>query len=139
MVHPGSVVILPVTDRGDVILISNHRHSIGATLWELAAGTLEPPEPIEECAARELEEETGYVADQLDHLGSFYAAPGISTERMHAFLATGLRQTAQNLQPDEHIEVRAVSVSTLTEMIRAGEIEDAKSIASVYLWLLRQS
>jgi ADP-ribose pyrophosphatase len=132
--HPGSVVVLPLLPDGRLLLLHNHRHTLGRALWELPAGTLDPNEPIESCAARELEEETGYLAETLEPLLSFYAAPGSSDERMHAFVATGLRATAQRLDPTERIDVHAVSVERAFEMAREGAIEDAKSLVVLLAW-----
>ncbi|HEX6241737.1 MAG TPA: NUDIX hydrolase, partial [Polyangiales bacterium] len=105
VVHPGSVIILPLLADGRIVLIRNYRFSVERTLWELPAGTRDPDEPVEQCAARELEEETGYRALSLTPLLDFYPAPGISNERMHAFAASGLSQKAQRLDDTEQIEV----------------------------------
>ena len=129
VVHPGSVVILPLLDDGRIVMIRNQRFSVERTLWELPAGTRDPDEPVQECAARELEEETGYRAAKLVPLLSFYPAPGISNERMHAFVATGLTPVAQQLDPTEHIDVCPLGPAQITRMLEAGELEDAKSIA----------
>lgn len=139
IVHPGSVVLLPVTPDGDLVLIRNYRHAVGKTLWELPAGTMEPPEPADLCAARELEEEAGYVADRVELIGSFYAAPGSSTELMHAYLATGLTKTEQRLEQDEDIEVHVLTEQRVVDMIRSGEISDGKTVATLSLWKLQQS
>src|SRR5580704_18927946 len=73
ILHPGAVVILPVLDRDHVVLLRNHRFVIGETLWEAPAGTVEPGEPLQSCAERELAEETGYVAARWRCLGYLYA------------------------------------------------------------------
>src|SRR5687768_5614517 len=104
LVHPGSVVLLPLLDDGRVVLIKNERFSVGRTLWELPAGTREANEDPALCAARELEEETGYRAQTITPLFSFYPTPGVSDERMHAFVARGLVKTQQSLDPVERIE-----------------------------------
>jgi ADP-ribose pyrophosphatase len=129
VVHPGAVVILPLLDDGRIVMIRNQRFTVERTLWELPAGTRDPNEPVRECAARELEEETGYRAANLVPLLSFYTAPGVSNERMHAFVATGLTAVAQRLDATEQIEVFPLAPAEITRMLRAGEIEDAKSIA----------
>lgn len=129
VVHPGSVVILPLLDDGRIVMIRNQRFSVERALWELPAGTRDPDEPAFDCAARELEEETGYRAASLVPLLSFYPAPGSSNERMHAFVATGLSAAAQQLDATEQIEVCPLAPAEVTRMLEAGEIEDAKSIA----------
>ncbi len=133
VVHPGAVVILPLLDDGRVVLIRNHRFSIDETLWELCAGTLEPGEEPAATAARELIEETGYEARELEPLTTFYTSPGITTERMYAFRARGLRHVGQRLEATEQIEVEARPLAEVLEMIRRGEIRDGKTIATV-LW-----
>jgi ADP-ribose pyrophosphatase len=136
VVHPGAAVILPLLGDGRVVLIENQRVSVGRKLLELPAGTLEPEEAPEVCAARELEEETGYVAKTVRPLISFFASPGISTERMYAFVAEGLERTRQRLDPGELIEPVVLPFDVLLEKIRAGEVEDGKTIAVVLYYAL---
>jgi ADP-ribose pyrophosphatase len=134
VVHPGSVVILPLLDDGRIVLIRNARFSVNRTLWELPAGTRDPKEAVAQCAARELEEETGYRARELEELLAFYPAPGIADERMHAFVARGLEPTEQRLDATEQIEVHPTAATEVLRMIKSGEIEDAKTIATVLFW-----
>ena len=95
-VHPGAVVVLPFLPDGRIVLIRNKRYVIGQTLIELPAGTLERNEDPINCAGRELQEETGFVAGRLKPIGNFFTAPGILTEHMFAYaaydLARGLEQ-----------------------------------------------
>src|SRR5689334_3267953 len=86
--HGGSVVILPIDGDGNLLFVRQYRHAAGMDLLELPAGTRDGNEPFEECAAREIREETGMEARSLIHIGSFYLAPGYSTEYMGVFLAT---------------------------------------------------
>jgi ADP-ribose pyrophosphatase len=134
IVHPGSVILLPLLSDSRLLLIRNRRFTVGRTLWELPAGTLEHGERPEACAPRELEEETGHRAGVLQHLFDFYPAPGISDERMYAFVARDLVRTEQRLDPTEQIEVHERSVDDVLRMIREREIEDAKTIATVLYW-----
>ena len=90
IVHPGAVTILPLFANGRVLLIRNRRIAVGATLVELPAGTLDPGESPRATAERELIEETGYRAELFEWLCEFHTSPGILSERMHLFLATGL-------------------------------------------------
>ena len=129
VVHPGSVVILPLLADGRIVMIKNFRFSVERTLWELPAGTRDPHEPVLSCAARELEEETGYRAGSLVPLLEFYPAPGLSDERMHAFVATDLTPVAQKLDATEQIEVFPLAREEALDMLRSGAIEDAKSIS----------
>lgn len=134
IVHPGAVVILPLLDDGSVALIRNDRVAVGDTLWELPAGTLEPPEPPDECAARELTEETGYrvrSAASIVKLTEFYSSPGICTEKMFAYVARDIEHVGQELEATEQITVEPVSLDGAVDMIRRGEIRDGKSIATL--------
>lgn len=131
VVHPGSVVILPLLDDGRIVLIRNRRFTVERTLLELPAGTREPGEEPSLCAARELEEETGYAAGSLEPLLAFYPSPGTSDERMSVFVARGLSARAQQLDPSEQITVEPHTLSEALGLLRAGEIEDAKTIAAL--------
>ena len=133
--HPGAAVILPLLDDGRVILIRNVRHTVGKVLWELPAGTLEPGEAPEACAAREVEEETGYRAATITPLTAFYASPGILNERMFGFLATELEKTSQSLDSDEQIEVFPIPQWQVRDMLKDGHIEDAKTITLLLYWM----
>lgn len=131
VVHPGAVVILGLLDDGRVVMIKNVRFAVGQTLWELPAGTLEVGEDPAACAARELIEETGYEASEIEALCDFYSSPGICTERMYAFVARGLAHVGQDLDDTEQIEVCEVSMEDVERMILSGEIADGKTLATV--------
>lgn len=126
--HPGSVVIIPRLNDGRLCLIRNYRVAVDQTLIELPAGTLEAGEPPRECAFRELTEETGYRANRMDALTAFYAAPGILDEYMHLFLATELEAGEPAREPGEEIENLLVEPQEALQLIRQGEIKDAKTI-----------
>lgn len=116
-------------DSCRVVLIRNERHSVAETLWELPAGTIERGEDPAVCAARELEEETGFRASKVIPVGGFYASPGFSTEYLHAFVAVGLAPTQQSLDETEKIEVHPTAWSEAMGRVRSNEIRDAKSVA----------
>ncbi|CCW35199.1 ADP-ribose pyrophosphatase [Chthonomonas calidirosea] len=132
--HRGAVCIVPVKD-GHVLLVRQFRLPAGKVLLEAPAGTLESGEPIEEAAARELEEETGYRAGNLLFLGAFYVAPGYSSEKIHAFLATELAVGEAHADHDERLQLVLVPIEDLHQRILRGEIEDAKTIASFFMAL----
>jgi len=133
--HPGAVAVLPVLDDGRYVLIRNYRIAVDDTLWELCAGTLDAvgEQPIE-CAARELEEETGYRAGRIEPVGFFYTTPGLTDERMYAFAAFDLEPVGQSLEPGEEISVCLKGPDEVDEMIRSGVMVDAKSILTILLY-----
>ena len=134
ILHPGAVVILPLLGDGNVVLLRNHRFVIGETLWELPAGTVEPSEPLEECAKRELAEETGYSAETWTSLGYLYASPGVLDEKLHLFVAERLTPGVMRPEADEQLEPVVVPFAEAVRMCLTGEIKDAKTITALLLW-----
>jgi len=136
--HPGATAVIPFLDDNRIVLLKQYRHALKKYIWEIPAGTLDPKEEIISCAKRELIEETGYSAAQWHRLGEITPVPGYSDERIHIFLATELQPADQNLDEDEVIQVQAVDFLKALEMMGDGEIQDAKSIAGLFLasqWL----
>jgi ADP-ribose pyrophosphatase len=131
--HPGAVVILPVLDADRVVLLRNHRFVIGETLWECPAGTVEPNEPLLDCAKRELIEETGYTAERWTSLGYLYASPGVLDEKLHLFVAEGLTPGEMKPEADEQLHPEVVRLDKAVRMCLSGEIKDAKTITSLLL------
>lgn len=132
--HPGAVVILPVLDADRVVLLRNHRFVISETLWECPAGTVEPNEPLLDCAKRELIEETGYTAERWTSLGYLYASPGVLDEKLHLFIAEGLTPGAMRPEADEQLHPEVVRLDEAVRMCLSGEIKDAKTITSLLIW-----
>ena len=137
--HPGAVAVVPLlSDPGSpdpsILLLEQYRHATGGVIWEIPAGTLEPGEDPEACARRELLEETGASAEQMEHLTTIYTTPGFTDERIHLYLATGLTAGEPNHEGNEFIEVKPLPITQVLEMIRDGRIVDAKSIAAL-LWV----
>lgn len=141
VVHPGAVVILPLLSDSEVILIKNERFAVDETLWELPAGTLEPNETPLSTAYRELIEEIGYQAKEMNPLFSFFTTPGFCNEKIFAFAAKELRFVGQNLNADEKISLKILSWDKIIQMIREGTIHDGKTIAALlfYHQFYRQS
>jgi len=129
VIHPGAVVILPLLSDREVIMIRNERFIVDECLWELPAGTLEPEETPKDTAERELLEETGYKADRISPLCSFYTTPGFSNEKMYAFAAQGLCFVGQDLDDTENITTEALGWDKILKMIKEGAIHDGKTIA----------
>lgn len=133
--HPGAVVVVAVRDDGGLVLIRNFRISVEQRLLECCAGTLEAGEDPAVCAGRELIEETGYRAERIAPLGAgwFYTTPGLTDEKMYAFVATGLTHVGQDLEDDESIEVEIVAADRAIRMVESGEIRDGKTVAALLL------
>ncbi len=131
--HPGASAIVPILQDNRVLLLKQYRHAIGGYLWEIPAGTFDGQEAALACARRELTEETGHTAQSWDALGTITPLPGYSDERIHIFLARDLTPTVQKLDQDELLEVHAVPFSDVVDMICRGAIEDAKTIAAIFL------
>lgn len=126
--HPGAVVILPLIDREHVLMIRNYRYSVAQHLLELPAGTREPDETPAQTAARELTEETGYIAGNLQFVQSFFAAPGNGDEQMFLFIATDLQRSTPNRETGEQIENQVLSWTEIESQLDQGAIQDAKSL-----------
>jgi ADP-ribose pyrophosphatase len=139
VVHPGAVAILPILDDGHVCLLENVRPAVGATLWEIPAGTLEPGEPLEEAARRELAEETGYTAARLTKVCAFYPSPGVLSEQTHLFVAEGLTPGEMRLEADEQMTPRVLAWVEALRMALDGTIRDAKTLVAILLWDRRRS
>jgi ADP-ribose pyrophosphatase len=133
-VHPGAVVVLPFLDDENIVLIKNKRYAINEVLIELPAGTLEKNEDPMNCAGRELLEETGYLANRLKAIGTFYSSPGILTERMYAFAAYDLEKKETALEEDEEIEIMPTAFEQAVAMIGNREIMDGKTIATLLMY-----
>ena len=133
--HSECVCIVPLDQENNVIMVRQYRKPSEQFLLEVPAGGVEMDEHSREAVLRELQEETGYSADDLHHLSSFWMSPGFCTELMHAYLATGLRTGTASPDEDENIQVVKVPMGSVADMIRSGEIRDAKSIASLLMVL----
>jgi len=125
--HRGGVAIIAQPSESTIVLVRQFRPAIGRELWEVPAGKLEVGEEPLACATRELIEETGYRAQRLRRLWSFFTAPGFCTERLHLFVAEGLTPGEQAQEADESIEVRSFDVEEAWRMVVADEIPDAKT------------
>jgi 8-oxo-dGTP pyrophosphatase MutT (NUDIX family) len=135
MRHPGAAAVVAADASGCVVLLRQYRHAAGGYLWEVPAGVLHAAdEPPAACAARELREEAGLEAGELRPLGAILTTPGFCDERIHLFLARGLRETGAAHEPDEVIaEIRRVPLGEALAMTRRGEIVDAKTVCALHL------
>ena len=131
--HTGAVTILPLDANGRIIFVRQYRHAAGKELLELPAGTLEREEQPENCALREIREETGFAAGKMVKVGEFYLAPGYSTEYMTVFLATDLTPSPLPGDADEFITIEYVSIEQAYDLVVNGGLQDGKSIAALLL------
>jgi ADP-ribose pyrophosphatase len=135
VVHPGSVVLVPVRPSAngpEVLMLRQYRRSLVSTILELPAGTRHEGEPWLACAQRELREETGYRAARFTSLGEIWPAPGLTDEVMHIYLARTLTPDPLPGDADETIEVTPMPLAALVPMAQDGRLQDAKSV--VALW-----
>jgi ADP-ribose pyrophosphatase len=131
--HIGAVTILPLDMDGRILFIRQYRHATGKELLELPAGTLDPTELPENCALREIREETGYAAGKLIKIGEFFLAPGYSTEYMHVYLASDLRPDPLPGDEDEFISLEPIPINQAYDMALNGGLQDGKSLAALLL------
>jgi len=133
-VHPGGAVVIPVTDEGKLVMVTQFRYPFQTTLLEFPAGKLDVDEDPLDCAVRELEEETGYKAGKVNELGKIYTAPGYCTEILHIYVAQELKKGDHNREEGEYgMEIYKFDIAELEAKIMSGEIIDAKTICAVYL------
>jgi ADP-ribose pyrophosphatase len=131
--HAPSICVVPVDDDGNVLLVRQYRKPAGSFLLEVPAGGIEAGEAPEDAARRELQEEIGHTADSLAPLTAFWLAPGWCSEYMYAFLATELAPANLDSDEDEFIEMVRAPLASVVDLITKGEIQDAKSVASLLL------
>ncbi|MDO5695305.1 MAG: NUDIX hydrolase [Eubacteriales bacterium] len=134
--HGGAAAVVAVTENDEIVLVKQYRNTADEYVWEIPAGGLsEGEEPIH-CAARELEEETGFKAGHLTYMFAPYSSIGFCTERIHYYLATDLQKGALNLDPDEYLIADTFPLETVLQMINSGEIVDGKTISGVFGYLI---
>lgn len=126
--HPGACAIVPLFENGDVMLIRQFRYPVHQVFWEVPAGKIDKGEVQDKTAGRELREETGLSADNLEYVGHFYPAIGYSDEVIHIYVARNLRELEQETDADEFVEKVRVPFSEAVEMIHKGEINDGKTV-----------
>lgn len=130
--HDGAAAVVPVLEDGRIIMVRQYRNALERETIELPAGKLDDPkEPGIECAARELEEETGYRSESLEWLLTLRTTVAFCDEKIDIYLARNLVPTKQNLDEDEYVDVEIYTLEELKEMIFTGKIEDSKTIAAL--------
>lgn len=134
VLHPGSVVVLPVFNNGNILLIRQYRHAAKDYLWELVAGRKDDGEDFATGARRELKEETGYTAKKLKKILELFPTPGFVEERMVLFLAQGLTEGEANPEDDEKIQKKILTLKKALDWIRNGTIRDMKTAAGILFY-----
>lgn len=137
--HPGGAAVVAIDAQRRVCLLRQYRHAAGGYVYELPAGKLEPDEPPETTARRELAEEASVSATQWSSLGAYFSSPGVFTEVIHLFLATGLTPAAANPEADEVFQVEWWPLELAAERARNGELADAKTIIGILRALSREN
>jgi ADP-ribose pyrophosphatase len=132
--HGGSAVVMPMDERGRVLLVRQYRLPARQYMWELPAGRVDPGETVLKAAKRELKEETGVRAKSWTKLASFFVSPGFLAEKMTVFLAQDLTEGEAENMEDERIEIDWFPSRKLDEMIGAGKILDAKTMIGFFMW-----
>lgn len=139
--HPGAVAILAMTSENKIVLVEQYRKALGKSIIEIPAGKLEPGEASRITAERELEEETGYGANELTYLMSYYTSPGFADEKIELFQAKDLYKVDEARQgdDDEFVEVIELSPEEALSFIQEERIHDAKTIQAIYYALLKEA
>ncbi|MEH6943028.1 NUDIX hydrolase [Bacillus sp. JJ722] len=138
--HPGAVAIIAITQDNKIVMVEQYRKALERSIIEIPAGKLELGEEPVVTAIRELEEETGYVSESMEHIVSFYTSPGFADELLHVFVAKGLKkkEDAASCDEDEFVEVLEIDLEEAQTYIKEQKIYDAKTVYAVqYLQLLQ--
>lgn len=136
--HKGAAAVVPVTEDGKILMVRQYRNALDRYTLEIPAGALDAEdEPGRECASRELEEETGYRSANLEWLITLRTTVAFCNERIEVYVAKDLIPSKQNLDEDEFIDLKAYTLKELKEKIFTGEIEDAKTVASLMAYAVK--
>ncbi len=131
--HPGAVGIVPITEKGNILLVKQFRYPVKKVLMEIPAGKIDKGEIPLECAKRELKEETGAAGGKLIHLKTFYSSPGFCNEIMHLFMAEGFKKGNKCPEDDEFLEIVEIKMEDSLSFIESGRLKDAKTIIGILL------
>ena len=135
--HVGAVAIVAMTDEGEALMVRQYRYPFGRALLEVPAGKLDPGESPEDCARRELSEETGAAAETLTYIGDFYPSVAYLDENIRLFVAKGLTFGDVHTDEDEFLNLEKIPLKTLVQMVLRGEIRDGKTQAAILkVWCL---
>lgn len=129
--HPGAVGVIPITSDGDIVLVKQFRKPVEEVLLEIPAGLIECGEEPDQCATRELKEETGYTTKKLKRLFEYYSTPGFSDEKIHIYLAEEITEGVAHPDENEYIEIVKMPINEALKKIKTGDIKDAKTIVAI--------
>src|SRR5690606_7599061 len=133
--HPGAAAVVAI-HQGKMIVVEQYRKALGKTQIEIPAGKLDPNEEPHIAAIRELEEETGFIAQEVKLLHAFYTSPGFADEKLYVYYTDQLEAVKQNLDDDEDVIVMQITLEEADSYIASGDISDAKTLLAVYAWKL---
>ncbi|UCD09902.1 MAG: NUDIX hydrolase [Dehalococcoidales bacterium] len=133
--HSECVAIVAIDPDDKILMVNQYRPPVGKQLLEIPAGGIDGDETPIDAVRREMQEETGYLPGRIEKLGGFYSAPGFCTEYLHLYLATELVPSRLIAEDTDSITLARISPGEITELIKSGEICDAKSIAGLLTWL----
>lgn len=133
VLHDNAVAVVAIHDD-KILLVKQYRISVDKIIYEVPAGMIEHDENPKDAALRELEEETGYRAKNIEYLTEFYSTPGFCTEKLSIFYAKDLEFVGQNLDEGENLEVVEMPLEEAMSMIESGEIMDGKTISSILFY-----
>jgi len=133
--HPGAAAVVAI-HQGKMIVVEQYRKALGKTQIEIPAGKLDPNEEPHIAAIRELEEETGFIAQEVKLLHAFYTSPGFADEKLYVYYTDQLEAGKQNLDDDEDVIVMQITLEEADSYIASGDISDAKTLLAVYAWKL---
>ena len=133
--HGACIAVVAIDEQNNILLVSQFREAVEKELLEIPAGGIDPGEDVEAAVKREMQEETGYLPQQLVRLGGYYLAPGYSTEYLHLYLATKLLPSRLVAEDTDGISIVRVPLSQIRKMLSSGKICDGKSIAGLYMYL----
>ncbi|GGI39912.1 NUDIX hydrolase [Mammaliicoccus stepanovicii] len=136
VLHNGAVSILALTPNNEVIVVEQFRKALEHTLIEIPAGKLEVGEKRESAAIRELEEETGYYTEDLTLIGEVYGCPGFANEKISIYFANNLKEGKADLDEDEFLNIKKLSIDEVKRRVSSGHIEDAKTLIAFQYLLL---
>ncbi len=131
--HPGAVAVIALTDDGKIVLVHQYRTALEQVTVEIPAGKMEPGEDPASAAARELMEETGYMAGRMAYLGPIAPAVGYSDELLHLYMAMGLSFVGASPDDDEFINVDLVDLDEMVDQVLDGKVVDSKTVVGILL------